>query len=601
MESTRSNTPNLGFFVRRIEVLGDGKEPAILDFEDGLNIVTGPSDTGKSYVLQVLDYLLGAKNAPKDNEASKGYDTFVGYFQSRKRNVGFKIQRGCSENCVWVDGEKRPLKKANSLDELLLHEVNLENTKILKNKNGETKTLSSRDLVHLSIIDDIRISQETPPYFVKNYMTETSEKAVIKLLLSDTNYDDLDVIRQKEIDHAKVLIPVLNEMKNQLQNRLDQEVFSSPQDIKSTKETLERKLQVFVPEVEMNLGMLNPQLSELKTKLKLRQSLQAKLESYLSSTTRFRALDDQYSSDLERLEHLVSFVKLHHTLSDQPCPVCGGQINSVPRLSDLDSVGKELERAMSADLEETKVLKQDLLSVMSNELNELKNTEKQIKELDKEINDLFQMVSRLYSESVKPRIADIKECLSELEKSNECLVYVDRIKDYEQRITKEQSVIDSQPDYVSPDLTINDAKPLVDQVKSILQKWDFDASGIHFSDKLQDLTIGDSIRSSHGKGVRSLCSAAFMIGLMQACLERRSPHYSFVAIDSPLSAYKGARTEADLKGLPQSIETTLYNGFENLNGQIIVLDNTPPPADIHANVIKFTKTNEGRYGFFPQK
>ncbi len=35
------------FHIERLIVTGNGKEPSILEFKEGLNIVCGPSDTGK--------------------------------------------------------------------------------------------------------------------------------------------------------------------------------------------------------------------------------------------------------------------------------------------------------------------------------------------------------------------------------------------------------------------------------------------------------------------------------------------------------------------------------------------------------------------------
>jgi DNA repair ATPase RecN len=48
-----------GFQLRELEVDGEGLEPAILQFRPGLNVLSGSSDTGKSYIVDCLDYMLG--------------------------------------------------------------------------------------------------------------------------------------------------------------------------------------------------------------------------------------------------------------------------------------------------------------------------------------------------------------------------------------------------------------------------------------------------------------------------------------------------------------------------------------------------------------
>lgn len=601
MEPAPSNTPNLGFFVRRIEVLGDGKEPAIIDFEDGLNIVTGPSDTGKSYVLQVLDYLLGSNEPPKEIKEAEGYDTFIGVFHSRKNNIDFRIQRNSTTKKVWFDGEVVSSKKENSLNKRLLDEINFENARAIKNKTGETRPISNRDLSHLSIVDETRISQETPPHISDNYTTQTFEKALVKRLLTDANYDTLDVVSKEKIEKAKVSMSILKELKEQFQSRLNDEVFSSLEDIKAMKETTERRLKVIAAEVETHIDTIGPQIANLKSKLKERQLLQAKLESFQSSTIRFQALDGQYLADMERLQNLVSFAKKHHKLPHQPCPVCGetisGNLKSSRTYQDSES---DLGQALLADLEETKVLRQDLLSVMSNDQAEMKETEAQLEKTDQEINALYVNISHFYSEMIKPKSNDIQELVSDLERFTECQQISKQIDDYECRIEEQKTIINGQSDEYSPNLTIKEARTLTDNAIHILEKWGFDRAGIQFSDAEQDLTIDYSIRSSHGKGVRSLGCAAFLVALMKTCLDEKRPHYSFIAIDSPLASYKTAEPEANRKGMPHGIQNTLYAGFCDLPGQIIVFDNTEVPSGLHANVIKFSKKDTGRYGFFPR-
>ena len=46
----------------------------MLDFADGLNVVAGPSDTGKTYVAQCLSFLMGSGKTPKQIPEAAPYD-----------------------------------------------------------------------------------------------------------------------------------------------------------------------------------------------------------------------------------------------------------------------------------------------------------------------------------------------------------------------------------------------------------------------------------------------------------------------------------------------------------------------------------------------
>ena len=54
------------FYVKEIRATGDGVEDSFVEFQPGVNIIHGPSNTGKTYVVMCIDYMLGADNPPMD-------------------------------------------------------------------------------------------------------------------------------------------------------------------------------------------------------------------------------------------------------------------------------------------------------------------------------------------------------------------------------------------------------------------------------------------------------------------------------------------------------------------------------------------------------
>lgn len=77
-------------------------------------------------------------------------------------------------------------------------------------------------------------------------------------------------------------------------------------------------------------------------------------------------------------------------------------------------------------------------------------------------------------------------------------------------------------------------------------------------------------------------------------------HPGFVALDSPLIAYKEATdenmqiTETDSKPLLRT------SSVVRLRPTNLLVDNTEPPADFQATATHFTKNPDiPRYGFFP--
>ena len=59
--------------LQQLRLSGINKTDAVLDFKPGVNIIAGDSDTGKTFAYQCLNYIFGAKDAPKEIDESKGY------------------------------------------------------------------------------------------------------------------------------------------------------------------------------------------------------------------------------------------------------------------------------------------------------------------------------------------------------------------------------------------------------------------------------------------------------------------------------------------------------------------------------------------------
>ena len=51
--------------IRKILLRGNSVQDAYVDFYKGANILAGESDTGKSYLVSCLDYILGAEKLKK--------------------------------------------------------------------------------------------------------------------------------------------------------------------------------------------------------------------------------------------------------------------------------------------------------------------------------------------------------------------------------------------------------------------------------------------------------------------------------------------------------------------------------------------------------
>lgn len=67
------------FFIKQISVTGEKVLFSEVSFNDGVNIIYGPSNAGKSYIINCINFMFAGD--PPFTKSSTGYDTV--------RNISF--------------------------------------------------------------------------------------------------------------------------------------------------------------------------------------------------------------------------------------------------------------------------------------------------------------------------------------------------------------------------------------------------------------------------------------------------------------------------------------------------------------------------------
>jgi len=141
----------------------------MVEFGPGLNVIYGGSNTGKSHVLRLIDFVLGAKNAPEPIVEQAGYDfahvgvvlddgserTFVRALQGGNIKVleGLSHVRPTQSQGTSVSAQHGA---QNSLSRLLLGQVGATDARVRVDASGKTRDLSFRDLERHSLSARLR-------------------------------------------------------------------------------------------------------------------------------------------------------------------------------------------------------------------------------------------------------------------------------------------------------------------------------------------------------------------------------------------------------------------------------------------------------------
>ena len=68
-----------GVCLTRLTLKGPGVADAAVRFTRGLNVIVGASNTGKTFIAQCVDFMMGGSRPPKEIPEAASYDTvFLG-------------------------------------------------------------------------------------------------------------------------------------------------------------------------------------------------------------------------------------------------------------------------------------------------------------------------------------------------------------------------------------------------------------------------------------------------------------------------------------------------------------------------------------------
>ena len=174
--------------IKALVLSGPHVPPATIRFDRGLNVIAGPSDTGKTYIAQCIDFMLGGSTSPKTIPEAAGYElgslsieTGDGESIALERSLGggaFRLIRGGEATTL---EEKHQPDREDTISHLLLALSGFTGRRIRTNARGATRTLSFRDIARLVIVSEEDIIAERSPVLSGQHTSKTAETCVFRL------------------------------------------------------------------------------------------------------------------------------------------------------------------------------------------------------------------------------------------------------------------------------------------------------------------------------------------------------------------------------------------------------------------------------------
>ncbi len=609
--------------IRHLVFTGPNKEPAEMRFAHGLNVVYGASDTGKSFILESIDFMLGGQGPLRDIPERVGYDRVAMGIDDADGRSFTLLRASSGGNFQLVEGlhdsvppsvEPRVLASRHNADSeetvstFLLGLIGLQGRRVRVNKKDETNSLSFRNLCQLTLVNEGQIQKQGSPIESGQVIQRTRELSVFKLLL--TGVDDSSLISSSRAAAASqstsAKIEMLTELIDSYMSRItedDPTEAELQEQLRKLEASLKRE-QKTLDSSEENYASLVDQRSDLRRRVRAGADRRAEIRELLA---RFELLDTHYRSDLKRLEGLIEAGILVEALTAGTCPLCGAAPEHHNRTVDCDGDVSLVVAAGTAERAKIERLRIDLAETVRQLRLEAGSFDRVVPSLNEKLNSLEKQI-----EVLLPVLSERRSAYSDFVEKRatvqSALTFWQQITDLEAR----RLALEGGPDIDSQggnnetitELSSSTLDKFSRIIESILKDWHFpEPPRVHFEQSIRDIVIAGKQRGSRGKGMRAVTHAAFTVGLLEYCRQEQNPHPGFLVLDSPLLAYREPESDDDdLRGT--DVQDHIYRYLANLNSgtQSIVIENVDPPGVIQSReqTTLFSRNIKvGRYGFFP--
>lgn len=593
------------FRIKQLRVSGAGKIDGFIEFADGLNVIQGRSNTGKTWILKCIYYLFSSDKNPFS--PLTGYSDIEGVFVT-ERYGDITIKRKLNDTQAEVicnnqeveDGIYDTNYKGKGplyLNDLWLRIIGLDETiRVPKNSRYARERISWTNIANVFFADEDEIDKSTS-LVIKDSTYETALIASLYFLLTGDYKKGVEEILKPEVANEKKKA-VVSYIEEQVAALSDKKVSYIRQLEELAGVDVDKQMQ----ELTEGISALQQEMSELmeENAAVIRQISEYQQEDANCRVLidRYKSLASQYKADLQRLDFIAKGEKAVKGLpANDVCPFCGGPVESHDESYDA-AIQAETKRIVSelAVIAATENSVREEQAGISKNISEVSSRRAEISEAIAErtlkIND--------YRTSLQ-RYRDYTKLQSGIDFVNEQLQTLGQKKVSELQKKKNPPLYHAKKEF--EELVGTEFNELLNK---ILKECNYRAGYASWDFKTFDILMdGVSKEEDQGKGYRSFFNSVIALMLYEYFnSDEVFIKPGILMIDTPLLGFD--ENEDGIQG--ETLKNGLYQYFINHKGagQVIIVDNlnVMPDIDLQAAGAKVTTYHKDEkdghvYGFMP--
>lgn len=596
------------FMIEKLRVSGDGKVDGVINFTDGLNIIQGRSNTGKTWILKCIYYLFSSDTRPYS--PLTGYTDIEGTFLTRRYGK-ITMSRKLDEEKVTVvaeseeveDGEYATNYKKKSihyLNDLWLRIIGLNETiEVPKTARYARERMSWTNIASVFFADENEIDK-SESIVIKDQKYETPLIASLYFLLTGDYKKGIPEIAKPEVASAKkqaVVDYIEEQVASLTEKRVDYIMRLEELDGLDIEKAMQ-ELSIRIQDDQQEIKELIEENTAIVRQMAELQQEDANCRLLLD---RYKSLISQYKADLQRLDFISKGEQIVKELPQNGvCPFCGGELHPEDDDSYLEAINAEIKRIASeltiiaatetSVHEEQETIRKNIEELMVRRTEVNKSLDEKNREIQNYQSDLQRFKDytslQIGIKFVNDQLAVLgQKKISELQKQKNPPLYHAK-QEFEEKVGNGFNTL------------LNNILKECNYHNAGYASWDFNDFDI--------LMDGVPKSEDQGKGYRSFLNSVIALMLYEYFnSDEVFIKPGFLMVDTPLLGFDENENEFS----NNTIKNGLYQYFINHqgSGQVIVVDNLnviPEEIDFKAkgvNVITYHKDEkEGHiYGFMP--
>ena len=516
--------------IRELAVTDGNLPAATVTFASGLNLVVGASDTGKTFIFEAIDFMLGAKGPLRRIPQAGGY-VDVSLAIDASSGVPFTLRRGFTggEFALVEFGKGRSSAAttrrvlsavhsddpSRSLSAYLLRAIGLLGKQVRKNASGAKESLSFRHVRHLTLIDEERIIQQASPVTTGRSTTRTADENAFAFFLSGV--DDSSVISGETKQQRDARLSVEQDVIMSLLEGTRQELNAFQLGaVNSTDEAtrLDAAIERATTSVVTSQADIEDRQRRRENTIAQRAGHRSRLAFVADQVSRLRLLRDYYDTDYARLATAIEASQAFHVLPEGICPFCN-------RPFDADAVTTGHEQFRSACLAEmAKIgsLRRDLDLAIHDFDSEIKVLGDKMADLNLALATVDEDLQRILAPAATTNRNSLEALMQRRTTVAQAITLQTTADGLEHRLATLEMQQLARPTKLAFEkrATTGSTTEFCQVVEEILAAWKYPNLGrVTFDPDKGDIVIGGQDRANKGKGYRAITYAAFVIALMR--------------------------------------------------------------------------------------